>query len=109
MTRIAAKWSVPPRRCGFRFSLTDAAVIGVGVAMTWLLRGRLGDLAMLPAVVLVHFFLFCNVFRVRRSYELIWAASFIVNLLAWQALGQFGWRGVLLTQAPITSWQSPPR
>ena len=70
--------------------------------MTWLLRGRLGDLAMLPAVVLVHFFLFCNVFRVRRSYELIWAASFIVNLLAWQALGQFGWRGVLLTQAPIT-------
>ena len=28
-----------------------------------------------------HFFLFCNVFRVRRRFELIWAGCFIANFL----------------------------
>ena len=67
MNVVAVNSSARQRRCGFRFSRADAAMIAVGAAATWLLWGVLGDLALLPAVVLVHFFLFCNVFRVRRS------------------------------------------
>jgi len=50
----------------------------------------------------VHFFLFCNVFRIRRSYELIWAAAFVVNLLAWQVAGAMSWPRVLAMQLPVT-------
>jgi hypothetical protein len=87
---------------GFRFSAADAVVLVVGGVASWLAWGVLGRMVLLLPVVLFHFFLFCNVFRIRRSYELMWAAAFIVNLLAWQALGAFSWRNVLLTQAPLT-------
>jgi len=87
---------------GFRFSGVDAVVLGVGAVVTWLTWGVLGQMTLLVPVVLFHFFLFCNVFRIRRSYELTWAAAFIINLLAWQASGAFSWRNVLLTQAPLT-------
>ena len=87
---------------GFRFSGVDAVVLLVGGVATWLTWGVLGQMALLLPVVLFHFFLFCNVFRIRRSYELAWAAAFIVNLLAWQASGTLSWRNVLLTQAPLT-------
>ena len=91
--------------CGFRFSLADAGVIALGAAATWLLwepLGGAGGMALLLPVVLGHFFLFCNVFRARRGYELVWAAGFVVNLLAWQAAAAFGWGRVLLAQAPLT-------
>jgi hypothetical protein len=102
MTRATANFAGQHKRCGFRLSPADALVIAAGAAATWLLRNRLGEMAALPAIVLAHFFLFCNVFRVRRRYELIWAAAFVVNLLAWQAAGAFSWFGVLLAQAPVT-------
>ncbi len=59
--------------------------------------------ALLGALVLGHFFLFCNVFRVRRSYELFWSALFLTNaavcvhLFALDALPYMA-----LFQAPIT-------
>ena len=59
-------------------------------------------MALLFPIVLGHFFLFCNVFRVRRKYELIWAFLFIVNAGAWWLCDSFGWWPVLATQAPIT-------
>ena len=77
-------------------------VIAVGAGASWLRWDALREMAPLPAVVLVHFFLFCNVFRVRRSYEVIWAVTFVANLLAWQVAGGISWRGVLLTQLPLT-------
>ncbi len=66
------------------------------------LWGRVGSLSLLPLVVLVHFFLFCNVFRVRTRYELIWAASFVLNAGAWQLMGELGWQSLLGAQIPIT-------
>jgi hypothetical protein len=56
---------------------------------------------MLP-LVLGHFFLFCNVFRIRREYEYIWAAVWIVNYGAWLFSGAFTWWGVLAVQSPLT-------
>jgi hypothetical protein len=94
--------TAPRRPPGFRFSAGDALVLLVGAVSTWLTWGVLGEMALLLPVVLFHFFLFCNVFRIRRSYELVWAGAFVLNLLAWQAAGAFPWRNVLVAQAPLT-------
>lgn len=56
----------------------------------------------LPAVVVAHFFLFCNVFKVPRKLELLWAVVFLINTGVWLALGRFDWRPVVLTQTPFT-------
>jgi hypothetical protein len=90
------------RTCGFRFSRTDALVIAACAGATWALWRPLGELALVFPVVLLHFFLFCNVFRIRRSYELIWAGMFVLNLACWVLLGAFWWPWVLLAQTPLT-------
>ena len=90
------------RRCGFRFSWTDALVIVIGAAATWLLRGVLGEMVWLIPVVVVHFFLFCNVLRIRRSFELVWAVALVFNFFAWQLAGRFLWWNVLGAQSLLT-------
>ena len=92
----------PSARYGFRFSLTDAIVLVFGAAATWALWQQ--DLPiwwMIPCVV-GHFFLFCNVFRVRRTYELIWAAMFLLNTGYWLNHDAMGWNPTLLWQLPVT-------
>ncbi|WP_050030213.1 hypothetical protein [Verrucomicrobium sp. BvORR034] len=63
---------------GFRFSWTDAFVLILGAGLIWWLAGFAGELALLAAFVIGHFFLFCNVFRIDRKPELVWAGAFIV-------------------------------
>ncbi|HEX8913473.1 MAG TPA: hypothetical protein VF796_14025 [Humisphaera sp.] len=87
---------------GFRFSAADGVVLAVAAGLTVALWRTWGDLAPLLPVVVGHFFLFCNVFRVRRAYEVAWAAAFVANLSAWTAAGRFGWGNVLLAQCPVT-------
>jgi hypothetical protein len=88
---------------GFRFSVIDGAVIVAAVAASAVFWNALGNLALLFPIVVAHFFLFCNVFRVRRSLELIWAAVFVVNFSAWSVIGNFSWWPVLLVQTPVTA------
>ena len=90
------------RLIGFRFHPTDAIVLAAGALATWWLLPRVGTYAWLCVVAIGHFFLFCNVFRVRRSYELGWAAIFVVNFAAWGLSGAFSWLGLLATQTPVT-------
>ncbi len=56
---------------------------------------------MLP-LTLLHFFLWCNVFRVGSKRELLWSGVFIVNTAAWLYLWEFSVIRVFLTQAPFT-------
>ena len=91
-----------PRTYGLRFSLVDACAIAVAGLGTWLMWPVIGDFALAIPVVLGHFFLFCNVFRVRRNHELAWAAVFLVNVGAWLASGTFDWWRVLAVQSPFT-------
>ncbi len=87
---------------GFRFSLRDAAVIAIGtLASVWLWR-QIGSLSLLLPGVLLHFFLFCNVFRVRTRFELIWAVSFVLNAGAWQIASELSWQRLLGSQLVIT-------
>lgn len=69
-----------PRTCGLRFSAIDGAVLLLSAALlAWLWANEMGNMALLVAFTVGHFFLFCNVFRVRRAPELIWAAVFLAN------------------------------
>lgn len=91
-----------PRDAGFRLSVTDALVLVAGTAATVLLRDAIGPMVGLFPMAIGHFFLFCNVFRVRRRYELAWTAVFLANFTAW-AWTAFSWPGVLAVQLPVTA------
>ena len=92
----------PPRTCGFRLSNTDVIVIVaaaiVGVAGFW---PPFAFSLFVPFVV-GHFFLFCNIFRIRRMPELIWAAMFLLNTGAWMSVGHINVLWICGTQLPVT-------
>lgn len=70
---------------GFRLSQRDVLVITVCILATVWLWDRVGELSLLMLGVLGHFFLFCNVFRVRTRYELVWAARAGSDPIRWVA------------------------
>ena len=84
---------------GARFSVRDGiALVLAGALVAWLLP-RMPPLAWLVVCVVGHFFLFCNIVRMRRSFELMWAALFVVNVNAWALLGV--WSPWALYGAPL--------
>lgn len=64
---------------GFRVSLVDALVLIAGTTGSATLTAESPDAAVLVAMPVLHFFLFCNVFRIKRRKELIWAAIFVIS------------------------------
>ncbi len=63
---------------GFRISITDVLVLIAGaVGSSFVIIIDLG-LGLAIAFTVGHFFLFCNVIRMPRHLELIWAAVFII-------------------------------
>lgn len=73
---------------GFRISVLDTAFVLV-LAAAALYSGSSGSLfaAVAFATPAVQFFLFCNVFRVRRAPELAWAALCITIFVTGRQLG----------------------
>ena len=63
---------------GFRLSELDVGFILLGVCAAVLLARMDERLGVAVLFVLAHFFLFCNVLRMSRPLELIWAALFIL-------------------------------
>jgi hypothetical protein len=92
-----------PRTWGFRLSATDAVVICIFGVAAGVLQRLETPLWWMLLIVAGHFFLFCNVFRVRRSFEVGWAAWFLVNSAVWLWLGNLDWLGVLAAQLPVTA------
>ena len=65
-------------RPGFRISKLDVGVLIVGILMSALV-GRSDEwLGLAVAFTVAHFFLFCNILRMSRPYELIWAVLFVL-------------------------------
>ncbi|MFN0126338.1 MAG: hypothetical protein ACKV19_06605 [Verrucomicrobiales bacterium] len=56
----------------------------------------------LPGMVVAHFFVFCNIVKVPRKLEILWALLFVINSGLWFAVENFDWRPVLFTQTPFT-------
>ena len=90
------------RPTGARLFWWDPLVIAATVALTVWLAPRVGHLAVLPALVVGHFLLFCNIARVRTRYELIWAACFLALVGGADALGQLHGGWIALAVAPVT-------
>lgn len=77
-------------RPGIRFSLMDAVVLLAGAGVATVASRYSREFAILAATVVVHFFLFCNVFRIARLPELVWASLFVACVAA-QALLELPW------------------
>jgi hypothetical protein len=92
------------RTWGFRFSALDALVLLLVGGLLAVVQPASDSPVWAVAVVLGHFFLFCNVFRIQRSKELLWAAIFVVNVAFGLTEGKktIDWPGVLLIQTPVT-------
>src|SRR5262249_29611078 len=76
---------------GFRFSIIDAAILAFGgiaaigcSTLDWWWGFGI-------AFVLGHFFLFCNIVRMARRFELIWAAAFLLLAAPTALTGKPGW------------------
>jgi len=66
---------------GAVFSFYDFAILFSAFVLTILGWKIVGAYSLFLVFVIGHFFLFCNVFRVRRKTELLWAIIFIINYL----------------------------
>ncbi len=76
---------------GFRLSVVDVTVLIAGAGLTMALMKPLGWSALAVLFVVLHFFLFCNVFRISRPPELIWAGVFVALAFPTILYGVPGW------------------
>jgi hypothetical protein len=76
---------------GFRLSPLDVLVLVAGAAGVVALASLEGWLGLVAGFPLAHFFLFCNVFRVARPLELLWAVAFASPAAATILWGVPGW------------------
>ncbi|WP_425396609.1 hypothetical protein [Aeoliella sp.] len=91
-----------PRTWGFRLSKSDVAVLLVTVALTALFWNATAGYTFLGLLVVLHFFLFCNIFRIPRKPELIWAACFVAICVACVLLNRMTPLNVTLAVLPVT-------
>ena len=93
----------PEFRPGFRFSGFDALLLAAGAGGVWFFWSRVGWLAFVIGFVVGHFFLFCNVFRISRGLELIWAAAFLILTRFTVTSGQPTWTVTALLSLAATA------
>ncbi|MET0311815.1 MAG: hypothetical protein ABW051_07165 [Burkholderiaceae bacterium] len=87
---------------GFRLSVTDVIVLMLGAGGA-IAAARIDPwLGFAVAFPVAHFFLFCNVVRMSRPYELVWAAAFVSLAAAQLVLGVPSWPVVFLTCLAVT-------
>lgn len=91
-----------PRTCGFRLSVSDVFVLILGTLVGSFGYHFYGDVFLFIPYVVGHFFLFCNVFRVRRKPELAWSAVFLMNCAIWIAVGKMNVYGIFGSQFLMT-------
>lgn len=87
---------------GFRLSVTDVIVLFIGAAASLALAMVDGWIAVAVAFVVVHFFLFCNVLRMSRPLELIWAGTFAALAMMVVTFNTLSWPTVFAACATLT-------
>ncbi|MDR3459224.1 MAG: hypothetical protein P4N60_17475 [Verrucomicrobiae bacterium] len=81
----------------------DAAAIIVFLVVAAVFRNWDSPLWWMLLIAAGHFFLFCNVFRIIRRREFIWAGLFILNIGLWLWFGELTWLRILACQLPVTA------
>ena len=87
---------------GFRLSKIDVGVLVLGVAAAIWLYPISVLAASIVVFVIGHFFLFCNVFRLSRPPELIWAATYVMLMVLSTTYDILPVQYVFLAQATLT-------
>jgi hypothetical protein len=78
-------------RPGFRLSMFDKIILFIGGGVAIYLATVEVTASFIVAFVVGHFFLFCNVFRISRPPELIWATIFVSASVMTITVGYPGW------------------
>ncbi|HYE18276.1 MAG TPA: hypothetical protein VEA69_07515 [Tepidisphaeraceae bacterium] len=91
-----------PFRPGFRLSALDVLVLLAGAAAAAYTMTVDRWLAVAIAFVVGHFFLFCNVLRMSRALELIWAGVFVALAACAMTTGAIGWPVVFVVSTGVT-------
>jgi len=81
---------------GFRLYYTDLLFLAVTAAAVIYFFDNHKQLSLIILFVVGHFFLFCNIIRMSRKPELIWAFVFLILNLANLYLGKPSFHFVLL-------------
>ena len=90
-------------RPGFRISKLDIIVLLAGGIIFILLHRIHPKLSWAVLFTLAHFFLFCNVLRMHRRYELIWAALFVALAAPSLAAAVPAWAVVIVIMLAVTA------
>lgn len=99
---VGSNYQGRPRTWGFRLSRLDIAVIVASSILTALLWKPTASYSFIGLLVVIHFFLFCNVFRIPRIPELIWGASFLIVCTACLVLELYSPWMVSISILPVT-------
>lgn len=76
---------------GFRLSVSDMLVLIVGTGGALALGSMVWWWGFVVGFAVGHFFLFCNVVRMARPLELLWAGVFVALAVATITLGVPAW------------------
>jgi hypothetical protein len=87
---------------GFRLSALDVVILIVGGIASAYSMSIDRWLGIAIAFVVLHFFLFCNVLRMSRPLELIWAAIFAALAVATISWNLLSWPIVLAISSAVT-------
>jgi hypothetical protein len=88
---LPGRHAQPEFRPGFRLNVLDCILIGAGAIAAYFAITLKSLPATIPAYVIFTFFLYCNVFRIRRTPEFIWAGVFTILALTSFYFGQPSW------------------
>lgn len=91
-----------PFNPGFRLSMPDCLVLAAGVIGAFLAAKIDTHLGLAIAFTVGHFFLFCNVVRMERVRELVWAATFVTLAALTISLQAFSWNLTFLVSLALT-------
>jgi hypothetical protein len=87
---------------GFRLSPLDVVVVIVGVASAVAVALLNLWVGIAIGYVVLHFFLFCNVLRMSRPLEFLWAIAFTALAIAAARLQLISWPTALVCAALLT-------
>jgi len=87
---------------GFRLSALDVGVLAVGAVAAAATASIAPSWAVAIGLPVVHFFLFCNVFRISRPLELLWAGVFLILAASTVTWGAPGWFATVIVSACVT-------
>ena len=87
---------------GFRLSEMDVGILMLGICSSVLLARLDERLGVALLFVLAHFFLFCNMLRMSRPLELIWAVLFVLLAGSTFTFGLPSWNYILIAILVVT-------